>query len=219
MLAAHVNCDIMSSMKNRYEVRELDVLIHLRSSDGLWHECLADASDLPKLMGLNVTWRAEYARKSKAKLYAFTKHRDRTVSMHRFLMDNPENEVHHKDNNGLNNRRSTNLETLTHVQNMRERYAPHWSPEWQQLEALEALADDYRKERAIALQVQKDHGLTRQALWNIRNGVTSRSSAVGDYEARVKAANTLTLYQLKQAYPKSGKWGISKSGSPTHAAV
>jgi hypothetical protein len=51
--------------------------------------------------------------------YATTSVNSRTVYMHRFLMDAPSGiEVDHKDGDGLNNRRQSNLRLATHMQNL-----------------------------------------------------------------------------------------------------
>lgn len=91
-----------------------------------------ELADLPALQAISCTWYANPADKkgkfyANAKVWNKTTQKTRTVLMHRLLMGEPRLdsngtaiEVHHKDNDGLNNRRSTNLRTLTHQANLHE---------------------------------------------------------------------------------------------------
>jgi hypothetical protein len=189
-------------MKNHYEVRGDLTVIFLRCSRfKTWHECQIDTADLPTLMAINNTWSAHLARKSLTKRYALGKIYDAgvsrcfTVLMHRVLCGSKEGcELHHKDNDGLNNRRG-NLEQLSHRENMRERKP---SKNWQELDRRRVIADEYRLERDIARKVQADFNLCRQALWKIRSRRTRGSigSARFAYLDVCQAAGVRTLDQL-----------------------
>jgi hypothetical protein len=134
----------------------------------------------------------------------------KTILMHRFLMDAPRgSEIHHADNDGLNNRRSSNLSFITHQNNLRE----HWpGRDWSEYDRRTQLADAYRDERSIAAQVAQQFGLSREALYKIRTGQTYRSQALSEYCRLLAEFKCKPLWQLKTELPRSGKWGISNSG-------
>lgn len=165
-------------MKNRYSEQGEVTLINVWCVDG-WrdrYESLAvvvDTADLPLLLSHSITWYAQKARAPFGKYYVFSKVRDketgrhRTISLHRLLMGEPVGmDVHHKDNDGLNCRRS-NLEVLTHQENHRARKQ---GKDW---EAHDKAADEKRNramEKRRAREVVKQTGFTRQYIWQIRNG-------------------------------------------------
>lgn len=79
---------------------------------------MIDAADVPLVDGVN--W---HAKPDQRKVYAvrsyFHDGVNRTVYLHRFLLSATDGiEVDHKDGDGLNNRRSSNLRAATKSQNM-----------------------------------------------------------------------------------------------------
>lgn len=202
-----VDCANMSTMKNEYMVVGDAVEITLHRF-GLPHLCYVDLADLPKLMTRRVTWVPNPARNSTTKFYAQCKlGTNKTVLMHRFIMDAPiGSEVHHIDNDGLNNRRSSNLKFLTHQGNLRERWPGR---DWSGLELKRSLAAEYREERDIASRVQSENGITRQQMWKVRMAPTSSRVSLAYLDA-IEAAGIRTLAQMQAASPRSGKWGAVK---------
>lgn len=82
------------------------------------YEAVIDAADVPLVDGVN--W---HAKPDQRTVYAIrTSCHDgvkRTVYLHRFLLLAPDGiEIDHKDGDGLNNRRSSNLRIATKSQNM-----------------------------------------------------------------------------------------------------
>ena len=185
--------------------------------------CWFDLPDLERVQEFGGLWTANPARAPKGKFYVFakfwkaeTKSRVTTgLQRHILGLSNPSIEGHHIDNDGLNNRR-LNLKIVTHIQNMRER-----SPDrdWAHMDAARLQAELYRQEREIATVIQEQFKLTRQTIWHIRLGKlkgNKRSKGRNALEAYLKAvkdANTQTLGELQAAHPRSGKWGVGKSGS------
>lgn len=195
-------------MKNRYEVDGDTVRIDLRSSRHGWKICLIDLIDLPTLLALNGTWLAIPARKSETKFYAQAKRRvdgkSHSIFMHRILCGEPKGvDVHHKDNDGLNNKRG-NLEDLTHQGNIRERWP---GKDWVEHDRRKTLAEEYRQERDIARQVQSEFELTRTGVWKIRNGSTRKSKATLAYLSACQAAGVRPYSQLRQDHVVHGKFG------------
>lgn len=198
-------------MKNAYEVSSGWAKIALFRK-GKKHVCVVDAADIAKLLTLPVTWYPNPARKSTTKFYAQAKVGNSTVLMHRFLMDAPKHsEVHHVDNNGLNNCRSSNLRFLDHQGNMRERWPTR---DWTAYDATTSLGSQYRKERSIAAAVQLEFKIGRQALWKIRRqSVPGRSPASQKYHTMITEAGIMTLGAMQAAHPRDGKWGASVNSS------
>lgn len=191
-------------MKNRYETNGDITTIHVRCHLGTWHLCLIDTVDLPQLLAINVSWAAIPARKSTTKYYVIGKIKGKTVMMHRLLCGFPNYEVHHKDNNGLNNRKSTNLEQLVHQDNVR---ATQPDRDWLEHDRRAKLGDEYRLERVIAAEVQLRFGLTRQGLWKIRKGDTRRSDAAVAYHEVCASAGVRPYELLKRDHDCLGKFG------------
>jgi hypothetical protein len=196
-------------MKNRYEVRGEVTAIHVRSTKlKTWMECLIDTADLPALLELRVNWYANPARKDATKHYANAKlwtpatlierGRMETLMMHRVVMSaEPGSEVHHVDNDGLNNRRS-NLQFVSHRENIR---AIQPEKNWPEFDRRMDLAEEYRRERDIARQVQSQFDMTRQGLWKIRNGSTRGLNAAKAYRTACAAAGVRTFQQITAAHP------------------
>lgn len=199
-------------MNNNYEVRGQEVWIELnRRGEKMY--TIIDLADLATAMTLNGTWYPNPARAPKGKFYANGKHYDRiekgtkTLQLHRVIFGEPGYEVHHKDNDGLNNRRS-NFDHLTHIENMREQWPDR---DWTALDTNLARAEEYRKERDIARAIQSQFELTRQALWCIRNGKTRGSKAALAYASTIQSAGIRTLEQFKLDHPRKGKFGIARN--------
>lgn len=204
-------------MTNPYEV--FGRVVHME----VWYRtqqlfCWFDTTDLPLVQSYPNLWYANPARAPKGKFYVQGKHWDSTtqntkaVSLHRNILGltDPDIEGHHKDNDGLNNRRE-NLAAVTHKVNMREQ-----SPnrDWKWLDAARDQAAIYRAERRIAEAIQKQFDLTRQGIYKIRLRTTpGRSKAARAYWDAIEAENLQTLAKLQESRPKSGKWGIATSGS------
>ena len=169
-----------------------------------------DTRDLPIADSFAGTWYANPARKSSVKFYVNGKIGNKTILLHRLLCGNPVDDVHHKDNDGLNNRRSSNLVPLTHLENARERFPGR---DWAKLDANRQLASEYRQERAIAREIARKYGLSRQAIWRIRNGARADGDAAREYLSRVNDAFVRTLAQMQADRPRDGKWGIGKSAN------
>jgi hypothetical protein len=190
-------------MKNTYTMVGDEVLIAVRYR-GEPMICHVDAADLEWLMTRQVTWHVNRAREGK--WYVQCKMGGRTVLMHRFVMRAPKgSEVHHRDNDGLNNRRE-NLEFLTHQSNIREQWPGR---DWREYDAKKRLMQEYRTERAIAAAVEREFHVCRQAVWKVRVGETLDGELADAYWNRCKAAGVRTLEALKMAHPRPGKWGVS----------
>jgi hypothetical protein len=202
-------------MRNYFTTNGDTVIIRLRCSQCGWMECQIDLADLPMLLAIKTTWGANPARKSNHhKHYAFAKVRTnsttRATLMHRVLMAAPNGrEVHHVDNDGLNNKR-INLDILRHIENMRERDP---SKDWADVDRRRALAAEYRIERAIAADIQREYDLTRQALFCIRCGKTRHSKAAAHYSQAIEDARIRPYELIKMDHEKGGvKWGAVRGG-------
>lgn len=180
-------------------------------------DCLVSPDDLPALLAVPVTWFACYARKSKVKMYACAKlwnpvdQTSTTILMHRIILGvtDPDLEVDHRDNDGLNNQRG-NLRTCTHQENMRFRQP---SKDWAAVDQRRGTAVEYRQERAIARQVAAEYGFTRTALYKIRTQPSIDSPAAIAYRAAIAAADVRSLGELRAAIPADGaKFGLFSSG-------
>lgn len=189
-------------MKNVYRRYGNIVVIELwNHADKTSHETTIDLADLPIADSMRGTWNAVPARSPKGKFYAMAKiwdcDRQKSVNtgLHRLILGLTDRKMegHHKDNNGLNNRRY-NLEAVDHKRNMRERTPGR---DWAAIDTRRLVADEYRKERAIAADVALTHGITRQMLWKIRDDSRIESAAAIDYRDRCKVAGVRTLEELK----------------------
>jgi hypothetical protein len=87
---------------------------------------------------------------------------------HRYLLGvtDPTIEVHHKNNDSLNNRRA-NLEQMSHQRNMRERFPKR---NWQEVESKRKLRTERSIRNAAFRAVRKLTGYTRQTIWQVYNG-------------------------------------------------
>lgn len=161
--------------------------------------CTIDAADVDLVDAAASMWTAMPARKSKRKWYCVAKVWDagtrkcRSVFMHRVILGltDPLIEVDHRDNDGLNNQR-LNLRPCTHQENHRFRNP---KKDWAAVDAARAVAEEYRQERRIADTVARQHRLTRQGLWKIRQG-KSHSVAADTYQTMVQAHGLRSLPEL-----------------------
>ncbi len=179
----------------------------------VFRPCDVDTVDLPALDAIPGLWYAQKVRGRPHKWYARAKVWDsaaktcRTLMMHRLVMGvaDPAIEIDHKDNNGLNNRRSTNLRLCSHQENHRFRQP---DKDWAAYDAARALAEQYRGERRIAREVQQRYGFTRAGLYKIRMDVRVSSPAARDYRDMLTAAGLPMLAQIQAQAPRSGKFGV-----------
>lgn len=180
--------------------------------------CWFDTADLPLFSNINSLWVANPARAPRGKFYVISKIWDpvrrqcKAISFHRTILGltDPKIEGHHKDNDGLNNRRE-NLEPLPHIKNMRERFPER---DWVSYDAAKVEAETYRKERAIAMEVQQRHELTRQGLWKIRMSEPGTGSKIAlEYREACSANGVQTLLELQESKPRDGKWGVGRSAT------
>ncbi len=179
----------------------------------VFRPCDVDTADLPALDTIPGLWYAQKVRGRAHKWYARAKVWDsaaktcRTLMMHRLVMGvaDPAIEIDHKDNNGLNNRRSTNLRLCSHQENHRFRQP---DKDWAAYDAARALAEQYRGERRIAREIQQRYGYTRAGLYKIRMGDTVSSQAASEYRSLLAAGKLPSLAQLQERSPCSGKFGV-----------
>ncbi len=216
-------------MKNDYEVRE-DGVVVLKVWDyreKLLRECLIDAGDLELVSGVSTTWFANRAKGKKEKWYVQGKvwggepKQSRTTMIHRVILGltDPKVEGHHKDNDGLNNRRG-NLEAVNHLRNMRLQWPER---DFGPLDEAKKLADEYRKERKIAREVQESFTarewrkcLSRQALFLVRTGRITTTEAAAMYREKCRRAGVRTLEELKAAHAVGNeKWGAVRVNGRT----
>ena len=170
----------------------------------------------------NTTWYANAARKSKTKWYVQARVYNRetrkstTVMLHRIILGltDPAIEAHHKDNDGLNNRRR-NLEPLTHIQNLRagRKHSKRCGLTWDKIDEGRKLAIEYRLERQIAATVATVFDVTRIHMYRIRNG-QAQSSPAKAYRAAVALAGVRSLQELKAVWPRPSRkqWGVFQTG-------
>lgn len=176
-------------MRNTYTVDGDRVLIQVAPPKRMQPEYPAyldaqvDLKDLPKLLEIRTRWYAHPARAPKGKFYVLGKLTGRTIMMHRIIAGEPDCEVHHEDNDGLNNRRK-NLWYMNHRQNMRARQP---KKDWDAHDANKARIAVFKRLVAIGAEIQAEFGITRQAAWNIRKGNSRRSPAAKAYWKRVCA--------------------------------
>ena len=183
----------------------------------VFRPCDVDSSDLPLIQAIPGLWCAQKVRGTARKWYAQGKLWDaaaktcRTLLMHRVIMGvtDPAVEVDHKDNNGLNNRRKTNLRLCTHKENVRFRQP---NRDWAALDAARLLAEQYRGERRIARDIQQRYGYTRAGLYKIRMDVRVSSSAARDYRDMLESAGLPSLAQIQARAPRAGKFGVVLGG-------
>jgi hypothetical protein len=108
-------------MKNKYEVRGNVTAIFINYK-GQVLETLVSTSDLPKLQQYTGTW---YGRKGKGDntiyVYGYFNDRKSALSLHRYLLNEPDGMVDHIDHNGLNNTRDNLrvVDRFTNAQNRR----------------------------------------------------------------------------------------------------
>lgn len=114
-------------MKNGYEIRGAETAIFIKHK-GKRYETLIDTLDLAKVLSFPNTWRIRHLRTTNS-YYAQGNiragDRYRTVHLHRWIFDEPIGmEIDHRNNNGLDNRRSSNLRVATKSQNGQNRKGP-----------------------------------------------------------------------------------------------
>lgn len=201
-----------NAMRNSFEVFGRVVRIEV------WHKkqmyCWCDTADLALIQSLDVMWNAQPARAPAGKFYCqakvwnATRKRCETLMFHRIILGltDPNIEGHHKDNDGLNNRRE-NLEPLNHKRNMRERTP---SKDWQLLDARRAASDQYRAERKIAAAIAEQFDLTRQGLWKIRTQQTKGSRAAFAYFDACQAAEIKPLWEQRTGPAWASKSGVGR---------
>jgi hypothetical protein len=191
-------------MKNTYRIDRNVVYIKIATAKRLhgeypeFLETLIDADDLDMLLHHGVqTWYAHPAKAPKDKFYVWGKEylpdlkKSSTKMLHRVLMGDPRNksgkaiEIHHIDNDGLNNRHE-NMERKSHKGNLRA----HW-PETRNWVAYDENLDRiavFKKLVKIGEDIRSQFELTRQQLWKIRTGKTLASTAAKAYWYAVLAA-------------------------------
>lgn len=168
---------------------------------GMRYECRIDAADLPRACAFPGTWAAHPASAPKGKFYvtgkAYAGHgKSRTVMFHRWLLEpSSKVEVHHADNDGLNNTRG-NLSLKNHRDNLRERWPGR---DWTDRDRRRALRAEHAKERKIGAKIAAQHNLSRVGMFKIRTGKTRGSSAVFAYFDACKTAKVRSLELLKFA--------------------
>ncbi len=209
---------IMSTMTNRMTIQGNVALIMVWDyQERRLRTCEIDAVDLPIVQAVPGLWYTQKVRGSARKWYArcaiwdkATKN-TRALMMHRAIMGvtDPAIQVDHKDNNGLNNRRSTNLRLCNHQENHRFRQP---DKDWAAYDAARALAEQYRGERQIAREVQQRYNFTRAGLYKIRMDSTIDSNAARDYRAALDAAGLPSLAKIQALAPRTGKFGVVLGG-------
>lgn len=169
--------------------------------------CRVDAQDLDYVI-LFGRWHSAPAKAPAGKFYVFTKNamnsgRRTTIAIHTVIAKpEPELEVHHKDNDGLNNKRE-NLVICNHVHNQREQTT---------LAQIEAMVEreqgrrDSRAHRYALRRTVEETGLTRQAVWNMVTGKTLKSSAYLAYMKHLAYAEGMDKLAIRSAQSeKTGK--------------
>lgn len=135
---------------------------------------VVDAADVKLLdAAVNGTFFANPAKSPPGKFYCVTKIYGKTVNMHQLIISPAYSlEVHHKNNDGLDNRRS-NLEAVTHKQNVRYSYP---DKDWDAHDAKMTAREARRVELAETRELIAKSGLSRQRIWQIRKkGDNSRT--------------------------------------------
>lgn len=207
-------------MQNTYTVQGNVARIAVWSrADNRLLETVIDKADLAYILRAypSALWEAVPAKTPPGKRYVQARvwwksdKRLQTVMFHRLILrePDPEFDVHHKDNDGLNNRRS-NLELLTHKENLRKR-RPHGN--WEEYDRKRVLAAEYRTERKIANRLAAEYGITRQQMYRLRMDPNAQSPAAIAYRAAIKQANVrglFTLHQLTDHQELRPKFGVIK---------
>jgi hypothetical protein len=201
-------------MKNRHRIEGGVAWITLRGYGGVpVMEARIDVGDLGLVSVMRGTWYAQPAKAPPGKFYAFCKdwnpvtQKMRTRSMHRMIAGEPVAangtplEVHHKDNDGLNNVRENLVGGITHRENMRERWPDQdWFVRDAEDEAERKRIGIFKKLVAISRDIEKDFEITRQQLWKIRNG-PCQSEAAQEYWRRVAWAMPDLFSPGQRQYP------------------
>ena len=112
-------------MTNRFELLPGGLAVIYINGRGREHATLIDADDLSRVAALNGRWYAQHRRWT---WYAAITIREpgkpkRTIRLHRFIMDTPDDmEADHRDHDGLNNTRANlrNVDPEENKQNLRE---------------------------------------------------------------------------------------------------
>lgn len=114
---------------NKYEIKDDVILIYLSNKKGVNKTVTIDINDLNKLKELNIPWhlffsntiKDYYATATYYLGYIDGKPKYKTIYMHRFLKDCPDDmTVDHLNHNTLDNRQN-NLEVKTDLENNRNR--------------------------------------------------------------------------------------------------
>ncbi|MBB6672594.1 HNH endonuclease [Cohnella nanjingensis] len=112
-------------MKNKYEIHGDVAVIFLKRKDGTVMEALVDSADIELLNTYKGTWHAHCDLKNNgcyARGCIFKGKIKSTISMHRFLMNQPTGfMIDHINHNGLDNRRSVNLRIVSNSENQLNR--------------------------------------------------------------------------------------------------
>lgn len=177
-------------MKNRFRVEGDTAFIRLNSLAATRTiEAAVDVADLPLLTAINCTWRAYPARAPIGKFYATAKRYDpetsksKTILMHRVIAgEATPYDVHHYDNDGLNNRRS-NLSACTHKENLRARQP---EKDWPAYDESEERLRITREIMEISRDIQAHHGISRQQMFAIRKGRVRSGPARTEFWATIR---------------------------------
>ena len=202
----------MWSMKNTYRTDNDRVLIKIplycrEEHDPSFLETQIDTADLPLVSAPNCTWSANPAAAPAGKFYANAKIKDplagrfKTVLMHRLIMGDPRLpngtaiEVHHADNDGLNNRRY-NITPTNHQGNLRAR-----SPnrDWSLYDFSVDRAVLFKRFVAIGNDIGKQFDIGRAQMWNIRNNIIDSKASQAYWRAVCEAFPDLFWREQKEA--------------------
>jgi hypothetical protein len=195
-------------MKNGYRlIDEKTVAMTVSWKDQIL-ECIFDRADLSLVGSADARWRAQPAKAPEGKFYVFAKvpsanGRRMTLGIHQWIMgSNGDMDIHHKDNDGLNNRRE-NLEFVSHRYNQQQMCT---DGKLAYLMARDDHRDETRAHRWAARQTQKETGLTRQAVWKmVTQGSVTENSTYHTYHRYLKLAHEIGIDNLPSAQAEADK--------------
>ena len=120
-------------MKNKYEIINDYVVIHMKNRKGEKFEAQVDLDDLDKLLKFDISWHAVYIKKANLYYVMATEYIgldsegnsiNKTHYLHKFIMDKNlkghKVTIDHKNNDTFNNRRN-NLRLTSHTNNEKNR--------------------------------------------------------------------------------------------------